>query len=55
MTALITILISILGYGSPADFQDYSEDQLQQEITLSRESTQTSTNVDGGGGSMEWP
>jgi len=51
MTALITILISILGYGSPAEFQDLSEDQLKQKIAT----TETTSNVDGGGGSMEWP
>ena len=32
MTTLITILISILGYGSPADYSDYTETQLQNEI-----------------------
>mgnify|MGYP003112663383 CR=1 FL=1 len=51
MTALITILISLLGYGTPADYQNYSEDQLKQEIAIAG----TSTEVDGGGGSMEWP
>lgn len=32
MTTLITILISLLGYGTPADYSDYTETQLQQEI-----------------------
>ena len=34
MTALITILISLLGYGTPADYANHSEAQLQNEITL---------------------
>lgn len=32
MTSLITILISLLGYGSPADFSDMSERQIQTQI-----------------------
>jgi hypothetical protein len=51
MTALITILISLLGYGSPSDYQNYSEDQLKQEIATA----EATSSVDGGGGSMEWP
>lgn len=51
MTALITILISLLGYGSPSDYQGYTEDQLQQEIAIAEEQA----NLDGGGGSMDWP
>lgn len=37
MTSLITILISLLGYGSPADFTDYTESQLQNEIEMTQE------------------
>ncbi len=36
MTALITILISLLGYGTPADYANHSEAQLQNEITLAK-------------------
>ncbi|MEQ8624015.1 MAG: hypothetical protein RJQ00_04145 [Vicingaceae bacterium] len=32
MTTLITLLISLLGYGTPADYADYTEDQLNTEI-----------------------
>ena len=37
MTSLITILISLLGYGTPSDFQDYTEIQLQNQIELAQE------------------
>ena len=49
MTALITILISLLGYGSPSDFEGYSEADLQKEISI----TQTSTDYDGGAGGFD--
>lgn len=32
MTTLIAILISLLGYGTPADFESYTEEQLEGEI-----------------------
>jgi hypothetical protein len=32
MAALIALLISLLGYGTPSDFEDWSEDQLRAEI-----------------------
>lgn len=51
MTALITLLISILGYGSPADYSNYSEDELRQEILVADQTN----SVDGGAGSLEWP
>lgn len=50
MTALITILISLLGYGTPSDYEGYTESQLQHEITLAE---QTTTNVDGGAGQFD--
>jgi hypothetical protein len=34
MTALITILISLLGYGTPAEFENLTEEQVKTEITL---------------------
>lgn len=37
MTTLITILISLLGYGTPADYADYTEAQLQEEINIIQE------------------
>ena len=45
MTTLITLLISLLGYGTPADYADYSEDQLNTEII---EAQEVSENSDGG-------
>lgn len=45
MTTLITLLISLLGYGTPADYADYSEDQLTAEIETVQNS---STSTDGG-------
>ena len=41
MLHLIAILISLLGYGSPADYSNASEDQLNSMI-------QTEMSVDGG-------
>lgn len=43
MTTLITILISLLGYGTPADYAEYTEVQLQKEIQIAQENQ-----VDGG-------
>tara|TARA_R110000868_G_scaffold307943_1_gene569529 strand:+ start:210 stop:395 length:186 start_codon:yes stop_codon:yes gene_type:complete len=34
MITLITLLISLLGYGSPADFSDMNESQLKHEIAM---------------------
>ena len=46
METLIAILISLLGYGEPADFEGYTEDQLITEIEAA-EAEQT-TDDDGG-------
>jgi hypothetical protein len=51
MTALITLLISLLGYGTPADYEGYNEAELQQEITIAEQET----NLDGGAGDLDWP
>ena len=32
MTSLITLLISLLGYGTPADFDSMTENELNQAI-----------------------
>lgn len=37
MTSLITILISLLGYGSPAEYENYTEAELQTEIQIASE------------------
>lgn len=50
MTALITILISLLGYGTPSDYSNYTEDQLQNEITLAE---QSALEADGGAGTFD--
>lgn len=34
MTYLITLLISLLGYGTPSDFEHLNEAQLQEGIAL---------------------
>ena len=47
MTSLITLLISLLGYGSPADYTDYTEAQLQDQIEMAQEQNAT-LNEDGG-------
>lgn len=46
MTSLITILISLLGYGSPSDYEHYTEAELQTEIAYAQE-------VDGGFGDWD--
>jgi hypothetical protein len=47
MTALITILISLLGYGSPEDFSHMSESELNTEIaTLEASQDDGGTNND---------
>lgn len=47
MTTLITLLISLLGYGTPADYADYSEDQLNTEIEMAQQN-QVDNEADGG-------
>ena len=37
MTSLITILISLLGYGTPADYTNHTEQELVNEIELAQE------------------
>lgn len=51
MTALITILISLLGYGTPSDYEGYTESELQTEIELA----QTESSMDGGAGQFDDP
>lgn len=51
MAALIAFLISLLGYGTPADFAEYSQAQLEHEIELAEQN-----NSDGGvGGDWDDP
>ncbi|MEQ8908570.1 MAG: hypothetical protein RIC95_05230 [Vicingaceae bacterium] len=52
MTSLITLLISLLGYGSPADYTDYTEDQLNTEIAAAQ--ADQDDNTDDGGGWGDW-
>jgi hypothetical protein len=56
MTSLITLLISLLGYGTPADYSDYSEDQLNEEIAMAQEEQDPadSESTDDGGGWEDW-
>lgn len=49
MTALITILISLLGYGSPSDFETYTQAELENEISIAT----STTSADGGAGSFD--
>lgn len=51
MTSLITILISLLGYGTPADFSHMTEAELQHEITVAEESN----TQDGGWDDWDFP
>jgi len=55
MINLITILISLLGCGSPADFTDYSEAQLNTEINQTQSQVAMDESPDGRGGDWEFP
>jgi len=46
MITLITLLISLLGYGSPADYTDMSEAELNHQIELAQTSEEAA--ADGG-------
>ena len=56
MTSLITLLISLLGYGTPADYADYTEDQLNAEIEMAQadQNDDDGDSTDDGGGWDEW-
>lgn len=54
MTNLITILIALLGYGSPSDYEGYTEDQLNAEIAEAEAAQTTTTTDDDGGGWDDW-
>ena len=51
MTSLITLLISLLGYGTPADFSNMTEVQLENEIVLAQEAQ--ASDEDGGFGDWD--
>jgi hypothetical protein len=55
MINLITILISLLGYGSPADYSDYSEAQLNTEINQAQNQEPMDESPDGRGGDWDIP
>jgi len=48
MITLITLLISLLGYGAPADFNNLTEDELNERIAMSQQSNRD------GGTAGEW-
>jgi len=54
MTSLITILIALLGYGSPSDYEDYTEEQLSVEIAEAEAAQETTNTNDDGGGWDTW-
>lgn len=49
MAALIALLISLLGYGTPSDYDGYTEEQLNAEIAEAE-----AANAQDGGGWDEW-
>lgn len=51
MATLIALLISLLGYGTPNDFEHYTQDELQTEITMLED--QNDANSDHGNGA-DW-
>ena len=54
MTSLITILIALLGYGSPSDYEGYTEEQLNVEIAEAEAAQETTTTDNDGGGWDTW-
>ena len=48
MATLIALLISLLGYGTPSDFSNLTEAELNHEIVLAENSVTSSENTDGG-------
>lgn len=50
MTSLIAILIALLGYGSPSDYEGYTEDQLKAKIA----EVESTNSTDEGGGWDDW-
>jgi surfactin synthase thioesterase subunit len=54
MTSLIAILIALLGYGSPSDYEGYTEEQLQYEIEQAEADQDDSSSQDDGGGWDQW-
>ncbi len=54
MTSLITLLISLLGYGTPADFSHMTEAELQHEITVA-EAAHSNGDQDGGWDDWDFP
>lgn len=50
MTTLITILISLLGYGTPSDFDHLTEDELTTQI----ENAENLQDDDDGGVFGDW-
>lgn len=59
MLSLITILISLVGYGTPTDYTGYTEAQLNQEIAEAQAAQSTTEDgteqTDGGGGDWDQP
>lgn len=54
MTSLIAILIALLGYGSPSDYEGYTEEQLEAEIAEAEAAQTESNSDDDGGGWDQW-
>ena len=48
MTTLIAILISLLGYGTPSDFDHMTEEELRYEISVVEAEQEATTSDDGG-------
>ncbi len=54
MTSLITLLISLLGYGTPADFEHYTEAELNEQIEIVQNDQAEGTQDDDGGILDDW-
>lgn len=55
MLTLITLLISLLGYGTPSDYNGYTEAQLNQEIAEAEAAQSTDSTDDGSGSDWDSP
>lgn len=47
MITLITLLISLLGYGTPAEFDHFTEPELYEQIDIAEQNNYENSNQDG--------
>lgn len=55
MTYLITFLIALLGYGTPADFSNMTQAELEHEISAFQSEDDPNLYISEGGRGWEYP